>query len=232
MIHEGTLSSDVASASAALESSSDVAPGIGMGQQQRGYSQLGQTEDSLATGSWQNDAAVADATTLPGSLQHKLALAWSQASTVMRVMGILGLLFLLYLLRGWKLWFLLILLGILGIFRYRQHQVEAQREAILQGNMARIDQDRQESESMAHQAAKMILAMDKSHLEEFLIKNPSGSYEEWIRELHPDNVDQNGILDHRFYLEDSDHRQLWNDSLAGSVRDHVPSRSLQVRGDS
>ncbi len=54
-----------------------------------------------------------------------------------------------------------------------------------------------------------------AHLGKFLNENPDALYEEWIAALHPENaeyVDPNQI-DHRFYLEDSDHRLLWNEFM-------------------
>jgi len=46
----------------------------------------------------------------------------------------------------------------------------------------------------------------------------SSCYEGWITLLHPDNVKKNNegggkIIDHRFYMKDSDHRQLWNECM-------------------
>jgi len=42
-------------------------------------------------------------------------------------------------------------------------------------------------------------------------------YEDWIEALHPDNVNylNSGryIIDHRFYMKDSHHRQLWNEYM-------------------
>ena len=53
-----------------------------------------------------------------------------------------------------------------------------------------------------------------THLESFLHENPSASYEEWIASLHPDNAEYaDGSIDHRFYVEDSDHRILWNECM-------------------
>ena len=37
-------------------------------------------------------------------------------------------------------------------------------------------------------------------------------YKDWIRELHPENV--NGkVVDHRFYVQESDHRMVWNEHM-------------------
>mmetsp|Transcript_29309 Transcript_29309/g.62819 ORF Transcript_29309/g.62819 Transcript_29309/m.62819 type:complete len:202 (-) Transcript_29309:108-713(-) len=42
-------------------------------------------------------------------------------------------------------------------------------------------------------------------------------YKNWIEALHPDNVNYlrsgRSIIDHRFYMEDSHHRKLWNDYM-------------------
>lgn len=53
------------------------------------------------------------------------------------------------------------------------------------------------------------------HLGAFLRQRSYGSYEEWISELHPENVRSSTragerVIDDRFYIEGSDHRRLWN----------------------
>jgi hypothetical protein len=57
---------------------------------------------------------------------------------------------------------------------------------------------------------------------------------------HPENAHDGALLegfgktiDHRFFVEESDHRRLWNDNLAifmqeGESRIHVPPRPRQV----
>lgn len=90
-------------------------------------------------------------------------------------------------------------------------------------NMERMDRERIESENMMHEAARMMLDINRRHLDEFLITHPEGTYEQWIGKLHPDNVDGTTV-DHRFYVEDSDHRILWNDNI-GDLREFVEVRS-------
>ena len=77
-----------------------------------------------------------------------------------------------------------------------------------------------------------------THLESFLHDNPTASYEEWISSLHPDNAEYaDGSIDHRFYVEDSDHRILWNECMEaigrkdGIIRVRVmePSYNRAVR---
>ncbi len=58
-----------------------------------------------------------------------------------------------------------------------------------------------------------------SHLESFLNDNPLALYEEWITSLHPDNAEfADARIDHRFYVEDSDHRILWNQCMEAMDR--------------
>jgi hypothetical protein len=67
-----------------------------------------------------------------------------------------------------------------------------------------------------------------NHLDSFLSTHPHATYEEWIYDLHPENVQQGKILDDlftvdpRFYVQSSDHRLLWNDKVPHK---QVPSRS-------
>lgn len=54
-----------------------------------------------------------------------------------------------------------------------------------------------------------------SHLDSFLAQHhpddsSSRTYEAWIRDLHPDNVADDGTVDARFFATNSDHKFLWN----------------------
>jgi hypothetical protein len=58
----------------------------------------------------------------------------------------------------------------------------------------------------------------RRHLEQFWEENQHHrhdfsappTYDDWIRELHPDNVQADGTMDARFYIPDCDHWVLWN----------------------
>lgn len=67
------------------------------------------------------------------------------------------------------------------------------------------------------QAGEACLQAIKDHLHSFLSEHPEGTYEEWIEELHPENVAQHEesklIIDHRFYVKESDHLILWNETV-------------------
>ncbi|CAB9514097.1 expressed unknown protein [Seminavis robusta] len=69
-------------------------------------------------------------------------------------------------------------------------------------------------------ATEACLQTMRTHLLEFLDERPQATYEEWICELHPENknmkmdgLTQIPLIDHRFYVQDSDHRILWNEYL-------------------
>jgi len=88
-----------------------------------------------------------------------------------------------------------------------------------------------EAEEMMRDAEAACTKVIETHLAEFIEHNPTGTYEEWLCELHPDN-NYEGILlegfselDHRFYIESSDHRLLWNKNLDG-IRREVPARYI------
>lgn len=64
------------------------------------------------------------------------------------------------------------------------------------------------------QVKKACMDAIRVHLRSFLAETPDGSYEDWIAELHPDNFDDaKQTVDARFYVQDSDHRILWNEQL-------------------
>ena len=68
---------------------------------------------------------------------------------------------------------------------------------------------------------------------DFLREHPDASYNEWIEDLHPENA-HTGILleglsktiDHRFYVEESDHRILWNENLHTFLDPNAVGRSF------
>ena len=73
----------------------------------------------------------------------------------------------------------------------------------------------------------------EKHLQSFLLAHPQSTYEEWIQDLHPENVQHGKILedlwviDARFYVESSDHRRLWNETVPEK---HVAARSYKPSG--
>lgn len=82
-------------------------------------------------------------------------------------------------------------------------------------------------EGLKRQAIEESLELIKAHLESFLQRNPHRTYEDWIGELHPENIRNKTCggpvsIDHRFYVEASDHRQLWNKRVGGHL--YVPAR--------
>lgn len=74
----------------------------------------------------------------------------------------------------------------------------------------------------------------KTHLMAFVDKYPTATYEDWIEDLHPENMldSERKTIDHRFYVQDSDHRVLWNMTLVDKERKiarvYVPVRSLSM----
>eukprot|EP00928_Gymnodinium_smaydae_P048261 TRINITY_DN32258_c0_g1_i1.p1 TRINITY_DN32258_c0_g1~~TRINITY_DN32258_c0_g1_i1.p1 ORF type:complete len:274 (+),score=41.65 TRINITY_DN32258_c0_g1_i1:60-881(+) len=78
------------------------------------------------------------------------------------------------------------------------------------------------------------LHMMREDLDQFLLQNPLGTYEQWIQHLHPENVRKNGVLDPRFYLNGSDHLQVWNRRLYPlrrvRPRDIVPETTSEREG--
>ena len=68
------------------------------------------------------------------------------------------------------------------------------------------------------------------HLEEFIMEYLDATYEQWIANLHPENMNADQV-DHRFYVECSDHLQIWNLYMTKEGRSHFkvePSCSRQV----
>lgn len=86
----------------------------------------------------------------------------------------------------------------------------------------------QQRKELVREAEARCRATIIHHLHEFLVRFPLATYEEWISDLHPDNVtptkqkqqqqDKEDNIDHRFYVVDSDHRIIWN-GLMEELRD-------------
>ena len=128
----------------------------------------------------------------------------------------------------------LLVFGVVAAYQLNvQSQQAIQEHNSHMRNMDRINREREESEAMVQEAARMMLEINRRHLEEYLITHPDATYEQWIGNLHPENVlegsGQDSVIDHRFYVEDSDHRILWNE-LIGEEREFVPVRSLNKNG--
>mmetsp|Transcript_40519 Transcript_40519/g.49330 ORF Transcript_40519/g.49330 Transcript_40519/m.49330 type:complete len:185 (+) Transcript_40519:2-556(+) len=105
--------------------------------------------------------------------------------------------------------------------------------------MNREMEEEQRRKQICNEARRACYDAVRDHLRSYLDENPNGSYEGWIRELHPENSRQENkeeedVIDHRFYAEGSDHRILWNEHLLynrdlgdGVVREHVPTSIMQ-----
>lgn len=91
----------------------------------------------------------------------------------------------------------------------KQQEIAYALEHVNEENMEEMK--RKELVKEARDACTRLL---KEHLDGFLINNPGAVYEDWIRHLHPDNAYfADDRIDHRFYVEDSDHRHMWNQKM-------------------
>jgi transcriptional regulator len=74
--------------------------------------------------------------------------------------------------------------------------------------------ENQQGRQMVRESQLECMKEITNHLKPFLVQHPSATYEQWVAELHPDNAEySDGRIDHRFYVEDSDHRLLWNEFM-------------------
>ena len=53
----------------------------------------------------------------------------------------------------------------------------------------------------------------KQHLDEYLTKNEKATYEEWLRELHPNELKSETEIDTRYYMPESDHLEIWKSRI-------------------
>ena len=84
------------------------------------------------------------------------------------------------------------------------------------------------------EAEQACLQTMREHLETFLPDHQGATYEEWIFAFHPENTQDVSLImehkevDERFYVEESDHRRLWNETVDDPSR-HVVARTRIFR---
>ena len=70
----------------------------------------------------------------------------------------------------------------------------------------------------------------QQHWQQFIAKNETATYEEWIKSLHPEEASEgllgmgDIVIDPKFYQEGNDHLKFWND--------HLDSKRSPVQGSS
>jgi hypothetical protein len=94
--------------------------------------------------------------------------------------------------------------------------------------------DEKERHNIKREAEAACMQSIQEHLDEFLeAQQPDGgTYEQWIEDLHPENahdgqllMDMDKEIDLRFYVLESDHRQLWNDHHLDNPLRQVAART-------
>mmetsp|Transcript_40693 Transcript_40693/g.73337 ORF Transcript_40693/g.73337 Transcript_40693/m.73337 type:complete len:213 (-) Transcript_40693:345-983(-) len=76
----------------------------------------------------------------------------------------------------------------------------------------RSSEEDQDALQAVHDAKTHCLATMKEHLDAFLARpeNANTSYDRWVAEFHPEDVSNTGDVDHRHFLQNSEHRRMWN----------------------
>jgi hypothetical protein len=92
-------------------------------------------------------------------------------------------------------------------------------------------QQERERRDVCQASERACLNAMTEHLEDFLRQRPDATYEQWIEDLHPENAHDGKLLmdldkeiDLRFYVQESDHRILWN-----KYQEDNPLRSVAAR---
>ena len=113
---------------------------------------------------------------------------------------------------------------------------ELEHDQELADKLEFINQETKEEadrKDLVRQATEACHAEIENHLEDFLERCPDATYEDWILDLHPDNVEQGRLfenfteVDLRFYVKDSDHRLLWNRHEKVPEERHVAARTFK-----
>jgi len=90
-------------------------------------------------------------------------------------------------------------------------------------------EEEKESIAMRREAVAACMQTILQHLNGFLEELPDSTYEQWILKLHPDNANDqphsNVVkIDPRFYVDESDHRLIWNDNMDTLATGSLPNR--------
>lgn len=95
------------------------------------------------------------------------------------------------------------------------HQVDEERQDstgdMLVALTTRHSKDDELLYRLCREATEACLRAIISHLDNFIqnCDNCDAKYEDWIRDVHPENVDGFSV-DHRFYIKESEHLLIWN----------------------
>lgn len=100
--------------------------------------------------------------------------------------------------------------------------------------------EKEENERMVREATEACLKEIVEHLAEFISnpKNKDAKFEDWIEEVHPENVatskKKGRKIDPRFYFKRSDHRMIWNMLANNRQRESliVHPRTMQMLRES
>lgn len=115
---------------------------------------------------------------------------------------------------------------------------EAEQCRKLQDEQYEEQREAEELIRLKNEAIETCLNATTEHLLNFIKVHPSANYHEWIEDLHPENAHEGTLIeglgktiDHRFFVEVSDHRRIWNENLFTFLgpdclkgRDFVPAR--------
>eukprot|EP00579_Thalassiosira_antarctica_P018867 CAMPEP_0201964294 /NCGR_PEP_ID=MMETSP0904-20121228/9940_1 /ASSEMBLY_ACC=CAM_ASM_000553 /TAXON_ID=420261 /ORGANISM="Thalassiosira antarctica, Strain CCMP982" /LENGTH=405 /DNA_ID=CAMNT_0048511101 /DNA_START=1 /DNA_END=1218 /DNA_ORIENTATION=- len=121
-------------------------------------------------------------------------------------------------------------------------EAEARKEFETYRRMQDDKRDMEEMMKLKREAEESCLTTTKEHLLSFIKDNPNAKYHQWIEDFHPENAHAGTLLeglgktiDHRLFVEESDHRRLWNENLftfldrnSSEGRDFVPARGRQM----
>lgn len=128
--------------------------------------------------------------------------------------------------------------------RLKSRNIEGSERCIdVQDEHEEEEREVEELARLKREAIETCLNATSEHLLSFIKERPSAKYHEWIEDLHPENAHEGALLeglgktiDHRFFVEVSDHRRIWNDNLftyldpnISKGREFVPARARHIR---
>lgn len=118
--------------------------------------------------------------------------------------------------------------------RKEMEHYRRQWDTTLRPSSVEEEREMKEMLRMKKEAEDSCLRATTEHLLSFIRDHPDSihaTYQQWIADLHPENAHDGTLLeglgktiDHRFFVEESDHRRIWNDNLCTYILDEEKDR--------
>jgi hypothetical protein len=126
--------------------------------------------------------------------------------------------------------------------RKEMEHYRRQWDTTLRPSSLEEEREMKEMLRMKQEAEDSCIRATTEHLLSFIKDHPDpihATYQQWIADLHPENAHDGTLLeglgktiDHRFFVEESDHRRIWNDNLCTYLTEEEKEKDDQEHSHS